>query len=98
MRRWGLRHRDRANWKVSLPGEKILRLVDAVPGKKYKIVRINGGYRLNSHLCAMGFIPYEPFYVSRASGGGPLCVVIKGTKFAIGRGMAGKILVSELGE
>ncbi len=96
MRRWGLRHKGRINWKAPMPGGEVIRLIDAVPGKKYRIESINGGCRLNSHLCAMGFIPYEIFYVSRASRGGPLCIIVKGTKFAIGRGMAGKILIREL--
>jgi ferrous iron transport protein A len=71
-------------------------MADAVPGKKYRIIKIDGGCRLNSRLCAMGFIPGEIFYVSGASRGGPLCVFIKGTKFAIGRGMAERIQIREI--
>lgn len=79
-------------------GDGVLHLTEALPGKKYRIAGINGGCRLNSHLCAMGFIPYEVFSVSNVSRGGSLCVVVKGTKFAIGRGMAEKILIRELEE
>ncbi len=96
MRRWGFRHRRKNYWQAPQSGDGILSLNDAVPGKKYMIVRINGGCRLNSHLCAMGFIPYEVFTVSDVSRGGSLCVVVKGTKFAIGRGMAEKILIREI--
>lgn len=96
MRRWGFRHRRKSYWQAPQAGDGILLLTDAVPGKKYMIVGINGGTRLNSHLCAMGFIPYEVFTVSDVSRGGSLCVVVKGTKFAIGRGMAEKILIREI--
>jgi len=96
MRRWGFRHRRKNYLQAPQHGNGVLSLPDAVPGKKYRIVRINGGCRLNSHLCAMGFIPYEVFSVSDASRGGSLCVVVKGTKFAIGRGMAEKILIREI--
>jgi ferrous iron transport protein A len=96
MRRWGLKHRRNTHWQRQQAGDGVLMLTEAVPGKKYRIVRINGGCRLNSHLCAMGFIPYEVFTVSDMSRGGSLCVVVKGTKFAIGRGMAEKILIREI--
>jgi len=57
MRRWGFRHRRKNYWISQQKGDGFLRLTDALPGKKYRIARINGGCRLNSHLCAMGFIP-----------------------------------------
>ena len=96
MKRWGFGNRGRANWEMQPINDKVLRLIDAVPGRKYRIVRIDAGYRLNSRLCAMGFIPDEIFYVSSASRGGPLSVVVKGTKFAIGRGMAKRIQIREI--
>ena len=71
-------------------------MADAVPKKRYRVVRINGGYRINSRLCAMGFVPGEVFYVSSAYRGGPRRVYIKGTKFAIGSGMAESIQVEEI--
>ncbi len=98
MRKWGFRHRRKNYRQIQQVGDGILRLTDALPGKKYRIASINGGCRLNSHLCAMGFIPYEIFSVSGASRGGSLCVTVKGTKFAIGRGMAEKIFIRELEE
>jgi Fe2+ transport system protein FeoA len=96
MRRWGLRKRGISTGRALLLGEGFFSMADAVPGKKYRIVRISGGCRLNSRLCAMGFIPGEIFYVSVASRGGPLCVFVKGTKFAIGRGMAERIQIREI--
>jgi Fe2+ transport system protein FeoA len=98
-------HRKRIKEKIISPvsepvsidstGKKILTMADTVAGKKYRITGIYGGCKLNSRLCAMGFVPGEVFHVSGASAGGPVCVVIKGTKFAIGRGMAERIQVVE---
>ncbi len=96
MRRWGLQFRGRKANREHYRAEDIFSMAEAAPGKKYKIARIDSGCRLNSRLCAMGFIPGEVFYVSGASRGGPLCVMVKGTKFAIGRGMAEKIQIREI--
>jgi len=42
---------------------------------------------------AMGFLPGEQLMVVSASGG-PILVILHGSRVGIGRGMAGKILVS----
>jgi len=96
MRKWGFRHRGGDARKTPPINNRIMTMTDTVQGRKYRIIKIDGGYRLNSRLCAMGFIPGEIFYVSSASRGGPLCVVVKGTKFAIGRGMAKRIQIREI--
>jgi ferrous iron transport protein A len=95
MRRWGLQFRGREANREHYISEDIFSMAEAVPGKKYKIIKMDGGCRLNSRLCSMGFIPGEVFYVSGTSMGGPLCVMVKGTKFAIGKGMAEKIQIRE---
>jgi Fe2+ transport system protein FeoA len=102
MRTWGFRRRlsgygrFRGPARVPEPDRGYLSMADAVPGKKYTVTGINGGYMLNSRLCAMGFVPGETFYVSGAFRGGSRCVVIKGTKFAICRRMAERIQVREI--
>ena len=83
MRRWGFGHRGKSFLETKRPGNGLICLTEAVRGKKYRIVSINGGCRLNSHLCAMGFIPYEIFHVSGASRGGSLCVIIKARKILV---------------
>ena len=70
-------------------------LYDAVPGKKYRIQRVEGGCKLNSRLCAMGLMPGEVFNVYAYSRGGPVCISVKGSKFAIGRGMMGRVFIQE---
>ncbi len=106
MRRWGIGKRTGAGpvrfggalgaGSRGLRHGGYLSMADAVPEKKYRVVRIHGGYRINSRLCAMGFVPGEVFYVSGAYRRGPRCVYIKGTKFAIGSGMAESIQVEEI--
>lgn len=76
--------------------EKVFTLANALPNKKYRIISVEGGCRLNSKLCAMGLIPDEEFKVYLASRGGPACISIKGSRFAIGRGMAQKIIIEEI--
>ena len=70
-------------------------LYDAVPGKKYRIERVEGGCKLNSRLCAMGLMPGEVFNVYAYSRGGPVCISVKGSKFAIGRGMMSRVFIKE---
>jgi len=70
-------------------------LSDARPGKKYRIVNVRGGCKMNSRLCAMGLMPGEDFSVYAYSKGGPVCISVKGSRFAIGRGMMGKVQIEE---
>jgi ferrous iron transport protein A len=70
-------------------------LYDAVPGKRYRIKRVEGGCRLNSRLCAMGLMPDEVFTVYAYSRGGPVCISVKGSRFAVGRGMMGRVVIEE---
>ncbi len=95
MRRFGFGSWGRKERRGHFVKEDFYSMARAIPGKKYKIIKIDGGCRLNSRLCAMGFMPGEIFYVSGASMGGPLCIMVKGTKFAIGRGMAQRIHIKE---
>lgn len=73
-----------------------LTLAGAVQGRKYKIDKISGGHGLNSRLLSVGFLPGEVISVINQSGWGPLTVSVKGSKIALGRGIAHKILVQEL--
>jgi len=79
-------------------GQRLLTIADALPGKKYVISHISGGHGLRSHLCAIGLVPNETFSVLNVSGGGPVTLVIKGARIAVGRGMARKIIIREAGK
>ena len=74
---------------------KIFTLAHAVPGKKYRIIKVEGGCKLSSRLCAMGLMPNELLSVYAASSGGPVIITIKGSRFAIGRGMTSRIIIEE---
>ena len=78
---------------VPLPS---LTLAVAVQGRKYKIDRISEGHGLNSRLLSVGFLPGEVVSVINQSKWGPLTVSVKGSKIALGRGIARKIFVREL--
>lgn len=71
-------------------------LQDAVKGKTYRIMQIEGGCNLNCRLCAVGMVPNETFKVLNHVRGGPTTVLIKGTRLAIGRGMSHKIIIKEV--
>ena len=92
------RHRRPIGTKTILgPDEKkVLTLANARPDKKYRIVSIDGGCKINSKLCAMGLMPNEEVSVYIASRGGPVCVAAKGSRFAIGRGMTNRIIIEEI--
>ena len=74
----------------------LMTLYDAVPGRKYRIQRVEGGCKMNSRLCAMGLMPGELFTVYAYSKGGPVCISVKGSRFAIGRGMMGRVIIKEI--
>jgi len=74
----------------------LMTLNDALPGKKYRILKVEGGCKLSSRLCAMGLMPGEVFTLYAYSRGGPVCISVKGSKFAIGRGMMGRVLIKEV--
>jgi Fe2+ transport system protein FeoA len=56
---------------------------------------IDGGRSAGMRLAEMGFLPGVEIQVVNNSGIGPVTVIIKGTKLALGYGLAGKILVKE---
>jgi len=71
-------------------------LYDVLPGKKYRILRVEGGSKLNSRLCAMGIIPGEVFGIYAYSRSGPVCISIKGSKLTISRGMMERVAIEEI--
>lgn len=64
-------------------------------GNKAKIVSIEAGRGLRSHLAAMGILPGTVLTVINNSHPGPFVVSIKDSKIMLGRGMAQKIVVTD---
>ncbi|MCG8431439.1 MAG: ferrous iron transport protein B [Candidatus Omnitrophica bacterium] len=71
------------------------RLTTARVHTKLIVVRIDGGHRGAQKLRDMGLLPGERLQVVHNAGHGPVTVLIKGAKVALGHGLAEKILVRE---
>ncbi len=56
---------------------------------------LEGGRGATQRLTDMGLIPGERLRVLHNSGYGPVTVLIKGAKVALGHGLAAKIIVKE---
>ena len=77
--------------------EQKLKLLSQVPkGRTVVLVRIDAGHGLNNRLAAMGLLPNVEFKVVDNHHPGPFVIDLKGSKMVLGRGMANKIMVSEV--
>jgi Fe2+ transport system protein FeoA len=63
-------------------------------GRRVYIVGLNAGQGLQGRLAAMGLVPGTPVEVIRNSPRGPFIVSVRGTRIALGHGMAQKIMVA----
>lgn len=68
-------------------------LIALRPGEMAHVVGIQGGFGVSRRLAELGFTPGEPVRVLAAGRGGPVLVEIRGTRLALGRGMAAKVFV-----
>ncbi len=71
-----------------------LPLVLVSSGEKVRVERFLGGSKMQQRLAAMGIFPGEELEVINNCG--PVIVSVKGTRLALGQGLAQKILVSPL--
>jgi ferrous iron transport protein A len=60
-----------------------------------EITSITGGQNAELRLAEMGFLPGERVQVLGNPGWGPVTVMVKGSKMALGQGLAAKIMVRE---
>ena len=65
-------------------------------GKECKFLEVQGGHEIGKRLTELGLLPGEIIQVSQNRGQGPLVLFFRGSKFAIGRGLARKIWVEEV--
>jgi len=65
-------------------------------GKTVAIAGIEAGLGLKNRLTAMGLLTNVKIKVINNHHPGPFVVSLKGSKIALGRGMAGKIIVREI--
>jgi len=71
------------------------RLTSIKSGKSVVLVSIDGGSQLEMRLVEMGFLAGVIINVVNNSGIGPMTINVKGSKLALGYGLARKLLVKE---
>jgi len=74
----------------------IVPLSSLKPGERGVVVDIRGGHNLRSRLVSVGLTPGVTVTVVESYSYGPIILYVGGTRLAIGRGMASKVLVRRL--
>lgn len=64
-------------------------------GQKVRLGNIKAGHGLRSRLAAMGMVPNTELLVISNGSPGPFVVAVKGSRIALGRGMAHKVMVEQ---
>ena len=68
-------------------------LSEMVAGEAATIFAFQGGKVVNNRLASLGFTPGVTVSMTQNYGRGPLIVTVRGTRVALGRGEAVKIIV-----
>jgi ferrous iron transport protein A len=68
-------------------------LSEMAAGEAATVMDFLGGRMVNSRLSSLGFTPGVTVNMSQNYGRGPLIVTVRGTRVALGRGEAAKIIV-----
>ncbi len=63
------------------------------PGEEVRIVSVRAGRGLSQRLADMGLIPGTPLTVINSRGAGPTLIEFRGSRLALGFGIAQKIMV-----
>jgi len=66
-------------------------LASVPEGEQVRLGAVEAAAGLRARLAAMGLVPGVQVRVMRNSGSGPVVVEVKGTRLALGRGMAVRI-------
>jgi ferrous iron transport protein A len=89
-----LRREEAANIQVEVA--QLMPLPMVSPGEVVQVADIRGGWGPTRKLANMGLLPGTNIRVISNWMPGPLVVEVKGTRLALGYGMAQKILVTEV--
>jgi len=73
-------------------------LLDLAPGDTARVITCASGQRCLSRLAAMGFTPGARVTMISNYRQGPVLVLVHGSRIALGRGEAAKVLVRPDGE
>lgn len=68
-------------------------LTDLITGEQGTVLAFEGGRSVNNRLTSLGFTPGVEICVVQNYGRGPLIVTVRGSRVALGRGEAQKIIV-----
>lgn len=74
-----------------------LTLSGVARGERVRLHSIGGGHELLSRLASLGFTPGAWLSVVQNRGRGPIIVELRGTRIALGRGEATRIVVERNG-
>jgi ferrous iron transport protein A len=85
------KHRNR-----SKAGSKAIPLCMAETCKEVKVMKVRAGSGLQRKLADMGLTPGAEIKLINCQGVGPVLIDLKGSRLALGRGMAMKIMVEEV--
>ena len=72
--------------------DRVLPLTNVRSGQPVVLVQISGGHRVAHRLAELGLTPGVQLEVLQNKGG-PILLAVRGTRLAIGRGMAKKVMV-----
>jgi ferrous iron transport protein A len=70
-------------------------LNNLAPGEMGVVHKLAGGWGFTSRLATLGFTPGAKLTMVQNFGRGPLIVNIRGTRIALGRGEAAKVVVTK---
>ena len=74
----------------------VIPLAFMMPGERGEIVEIRGGMRFAQKLYGMGLTPSTIIEVIVSNPSGPILINVRGSRVAIGKGMAMKIMVRRI--
>jgi len=86
-------HKDR---RRSTAGSRVFPLCMAGNCKEVRVLKIRAGSGLQRRLADMGLTPGTEIKLINCQGVGPVLIDLKGSRLALGRGMAMKIMVEEV--
>lgn len=72
---------------------RMITLSEIRTGETAFLLNFLGGQAVNNRLASLGFTPGAQINMVQNFRGGPLIVLVRGTRVALGRGEAAKILV-----
>jgi ferrous iron transport protein A len=90
---WKSQHNQHSNKRGKcMQSNKPVSLTTIPAGKPVRLVKVDGGKRLNHRMAEMGLTPGVEITILQDAGG-PLLLHVRDFRIALGRGMAEKMIV-----